>query len=128
MAALSTHAAMRRGTAVYFAPFDYWGDLHALDLHAARLDCYFLHIWANGYEAGYYSYLWTQMLCDDTFEWFLRHGGLTRANGQRFRDMILSRGHTEGYREMFRAFYGKDPEIGPMLQYRGLMPAGAAAQ
>ena len=89
---------------------------------------YFLHIWANGYEAGYYSYLWTQMLCDDAFEWFLRHGGLTRANGQRFRDLILSRGHTEGYREMFRAFYGKDPEIGPMLKYRGLMPAGAAAQ
>ena len=89
---------------------------------------YFLHIWANGYEAGYYSYLWTQMLCDDSFEWFLRHGGLTRANGQRFRDLILSRGHTEGYREMFRSFYGKDPEIGPMLKYRGLMPAGSAPQ
>ena len=79
---------------------------------------YFLHIWANGYQAGYYSYLWTQMLCDDAYAWFLHHGGLTRANGQRFRDLILSRGHTEGYREMFRAFYGKDPEIGPMLKYR----------
>ncbi|HEV2443522.1 MAG TPA: M3 family metallopeptidase, partial [Steroidobacteraceae bacterium] len=85
---------------------------------------YFLHIWVNGYEAGYYSYLWTQMLCDDTFDWFLKHGGLTRANGQRFRDLILSRGHTAGYGEMFRAFYGKDPEIGPMLKYRGLAPAG----
>jgi peptidyl-dipeptidase Dcp len=83
---------------------------------------YFLHIWANGYEAEYYSYLWTQMLCDDVFDWFMRHGGLTRANGQRFRDLILSRGHTEGYDEMFRAFYGKDPEIGPMLKYRGLKP------
>jgi peptidyl-dipeptidase Dcp len=83
---------------------------------------YFLHIWANGYAAGYYSYLWTQMLCDDAFDWFLRHGGLTRANGQRFRDLILSRGHTEGYGEMFRAFYGKDPQIGPMLKYRGLAP------
>jgi peptidyl-dipeptidase Dcp len=83
---------------------------------------YFLHIWDNGYEAEYYSYLWTQMLCDDAFDWFVRHGGLTRANGQRFRDLILSRGHTEGYDEMFRAFYGKDPEIGPMLKYRGLQP------
>jgi len=83
---------------------------------------YFLHIWANGYQAGYYSYLWTQMLCDDSFDWFLRHGGLTRANGRRFRDLILSRGHTEGYHEMFRAFYGKDPAIGPMLKYRGLQP------
>jgi peptidyl-dipeptidase Dcp len=89
---------------------------------------YFLHIWANGYQAGYYSYLWTQMLCDDAFDWFTRHGGLTRANGQRFRDLILSRGHTQGYGEMFRAFYGKDPQIGPMLRYRGLLPTGAAAQ
>jgi peptidyl-dipeptidase Dcp len=91
---------------------------------------YFLHIWANGYEAGYYSYLWTQMLCDDAFDWFQRHGGLTRANGQRFRDLILSRGHTEGYRQMFRAFYGQDPQIGPMLKYRGLAPAatGGTAQ
>jgi len=88
---------------------------------------YFLHIWANGYEAGYYSYLWTQMLCDDTFDWFLRHGGLTRANGQRLRDLILSRGHTEDYGQMFRAFYGRDPQIGPMLKYRGLAPASAPA-
>ena len=84
---------------------------------------YFLHIWANGYQAGYYSYLWTEMLDDDAFDWFVRHGGLTRANGQRFRDLILSRGHTEGYRRMFRAFYGRDPRIGPMLRHRGLAPA-----
>ncbi len=83
---------------------------------------YFLHIWANGYQAGYYSYLWTQMLCDDAFDWFLHHGGLTRANGQRFRDLILSRGHTAGYEDMFRAFYGGSPQIGPMLQNRGLAP------
>jgi peptidyl-dipeptidase Dcp len=89
---------------------------------------YFLHIWNNGYEAEYYSYLWTQMLCDDVYDWFVRHGGLTRANGQRFRELILSRGHTEGYGEMFRAFYGKDPQIGPMLKYRGLAPAAAAEQ
>jgi peptidyl-dipeptidase Dcp len=83
---------------------------------------YFLHIWANGYAAGYYAYLWTEMLDDDTFAWFKEHGGLTRENGQRFRDMILSRGHSEDYGPMFRAFYGKDPDILPMLQHRGLAP------
>jgi peptidyl-dipeptidase Dcp len=81
---------------------------------------YFLHIWSNGYAAGYYAYLWTEMLDDDAFQWFQQHGGLTSANGQRFRDLILSRGHTEDYGPMFRAFYGKDPEIGPMLEQRGL--------
>ncbi|HKR89344.1 MAG TPA: peptidyl-dipeptidase Dcp [Phenylobacterium sp.] len=81
---------------------------------------YFLHIWSNGYAAGYYAYLWTQMLADDSYQWFVDHGGMTRANGQRFRDMILSRGHTLDYGEMFRAFYGKDPDIGPMLEHRGL--------
>ncbi len=59
---------------------------------------YFLHIWANGYAAGYYAYSWTEMLDDDAFHWFTTHGGLTRENGQRFRDMILSRGHTRGLR------------------------------
>jgi peptidyl-dipeptidase Dcp len=82
---------------------------------------YFLHIWANGYASGYYAYLWTQMLADDTYKWFEDHGGLTRANGQRYRDLILSRGHTDDYGRMFRAFYGKDPEIGPMLEHRGLV-------
>ena len=82
---------------------------------------YFLHIWANGYAAGYYAYQWTVMLDDDAFAWFKEHGGLTRANGQRFRDLILSRGHTEDYSTMFRRFYGKDPDIGPMLEHRGLV-------
>jgi peptidyl-dipeptidase Dcp len=81
---------------------------------------YFLHIWSNGYAAGYYAYLWTEMLDDDAYAWFRKHGGLTRENGQRFRDLILSRGHTLDYGPMFRAFYGKDPEIGPMLEHRGL--------
>src|SRR5262249_13179584 len=58
---------------------------------------YFLRIWANGYNAGYYAYLWTEMLDDDAFAWFEEHGGLTRANGDRFRDLILSRGNTEDY-------------------------------
>jgi peptidyl-dipeptidase Dcp len=81
---------------------------------------YFLHIWANGYASGYYAYQWTVMLADDSYAWFTAHGGLTRANGQRFRDLILSRGHTLDYGPMFRAFYGKDPDITPMLTHRGL--------
>ncbi len=84
---------------------------------------YFLHIWANGYASGYYAYQWTVMLDDDAFAWFTAHGGLTRANGQRFRDLILSKGHTMDYGPMFRAFYGKDPDIGPMLEHRGLKPS-----
>ncbi|MEO8302105.1 MAG: M3 family metallopeptidase, partial [Rhizomicrobium sp.] len=84
---------------------------------------YFLHIWANGYASGYYAYQWTVMLDDDAYAWFTAHGGLTRANGQRFRDLILSKGHTMDYGPMFRAFYGKDPDIGPMLEHRGLVPA-----
>lgn len=81
---------------------------------------YFSHIWASGYAAGYYAYMWTQMLCDDSYQWFLDHGGLTRANGQRYRDMILSRGNTEDLEKMFENFYGGKPKIGPMLKYRGL--------
>jgi peptidyl-dipeptidase Dcp len=84
---------------------------------------YFAHIWAGGYAAGYYAYLWTQMLDNDAYAWFMAHGGLTRANGQRFRDMILSKGHTQDYAPMFKAFYGKDPDIGPMLEDRGLKAA-----
>jgi peptidyl-dipeptidase Dcp len=83
---------------------------------------YFLHIWANGYNAGYYAYLWTEMLDDDAFSWFTEHGGLTRANGQRFRDLILSKGNTLDYAKMFRDFRGRDPDVSPMLVQRGLKP------
>ena len=82
---------------------------------------YFLHIWGNGYAAGYYAYLWTEMLDDDAFSWFENHGGLTRENGQRFRDTILSRGNTEDYGEMFKNFTGHAPRIHPMLHDRGLI-------
>lgn len=82
---------------------------------------YFLHIWSNGYAAGYYAYLWTEMLDDDAFQWFKEHGGLTRENGQRFRDMILSRGNTEDLATLYRDFRGHDPDIMPMLENRGLM-------
>ena len=83
---------------------------------------YFQHIWSGGYASGYYAYQWTVMLADDAYAWIDGHGGLTRANGDRFRDLILSRGHTLDYGPMFRAFYGKDPDIGPMLAHRGLTP------
>jgi peptidyl-dipeptidase Dcp len=82
---------------------------------------YFLHIWANGYAAGYYAYAWTEMLDDDAFSWFTENGGLSRKNGQRFRDMILSKGNTESYGEMFKAFRGHNPDIHPMLVSRGLL-------
>jgi len=88
---------------------------------------YFLHIWSNGYSAGYYAYPWTRMLGQDAFAWFEANGGLTRANGQRFRDMVLSRGNTIDYAEMYRAFAGHDPQIQPYLDYYGLSGAGAAA-
>lgn len=82
---------------------------------------YFLHIWGHGYAAGYYAYLWTEMLDDDAFTWFQENGGLTRANGQRFRDMVLSRGNTIDYDKMYRDFRGRDPQIEPMLEDRGLV-------
>ena len=81
---------------------------------------YFLHIWANGYQAGYYAYLWTEMLDDDAFQWFLDHGGMTRANGDRFRKMVLSRGNTEDLDKMYDTWLGAKPSIDPMLKFRGL--------
>jgi peptidyl-dipeptidase Dcp len=102
------------------------------DVPSRYRSSYFLHIWSNGYSAGYYAYPWTRMLGQDAFNWFESHGGLTRANGQRFRDMVLSRGNTLDYAEMYRAFAGHDPEIQPYLDYYGLSggtaaPAPAAA-
>ncbi len=81
---------------------------------------YFSHIWGGGYAAGYYAYLWSEMLDDDAFQWFQEHGGLTRANGDRFREMVLSRGNTEDLATMYEAWLGSSPNIEPMLKYRGL--------
>ena len=81
---------------------------------------YFSHIWGGGYSAGYYSYLWAEMLDDDAYEWFEEHGGLTRENGERFRHMVLSRGNTEELAKMYAAWRGKDPSVEPMMKYRGL--------
>jgi peptidyl-dipeptidase Dcp len=83
---------------------------------------YFSHIWASGYSAGYYAYLWTQMLDDDAYQWFDDHGGLNRANGDRFRRMVLSRGNTQDLATMYLAWRGKPPSIDAMMKYRGLAP------
>jgi peptidyl-dipeptidase Dcp len=85
---------------------------------------YFSHIWGGDYSAGYYAYLWAEMLDDDAYQWFEDHGGLTRANGDRFRKMVLSRGNTEELEKMYEAWSGKAPSVEPMLKYRGLQDAG----
>jgi peptidyl-dipeptidase Dcp len=83
---------------------------------------YFAHIWEGEYAAGYYAYLWSEMLDHAAFQWFEDHGGLTRANGDRFRQMILSRGNTEELSKMYSTWFGGEPTIEPMLRYRGLVP------
>ena len=83
---------------------------------------YFSHIWGNGYSAGYYAYLWTQMLADDGYAWFDDHGGLTRANGDRFRHMVLSRGNSQELGKMYKDWRGAAPTVDAMMKYRGLRP------
>ncbi|MHB8502426.1 MAG: peptidyl-dipeptidase Dcp [Candidatus Acidiferrales bacterium] len=85
---------------------------------------YFSHIWSNDYSAGYYAYLWAEMLDDDAYQWFEDHGGLTRANGERFRQMVLSRGNTEDLAKMYAAWRGRAPSVEPMLKDRGLLESG----
>ncbi len=87
---------------------------------------YFLHIWGNGYAAGYYAYAWAEMLDDDAFQYFEDHGGLTRENGDRFRKMILSRGNTEDLETMYEKWLGAKPNVGPLLKSRGLAADSAA--
>lgn len=81
---------------------------------------YFAHIFGGGYAAGYYAYLWTQMLADDGYQWFVEQGGLTRENGQKFREAILSRGNSTDLGELYRQWSGRDPRMEPMLEHRGL--------
>ena len=82
---------------------------------------YFSHIWSgDGYAAGYYAYLWSEVLDHDAYAWFRENGGLTRANGQRYRDMILSRGGTEEADVLYRNFRGRDPSVEALLEQRGL--------
>lgn len=81
---------------------------------------YFQHIWGNGYAAGYYAYLWTEMLADDAFQWFSDNGGLTAENGQRFREQVLSQGNSQDLEKMYVKWRGQEPSIEPMLINRGL--------
>ncbi|WP_417265117.1 M3 family metallopeptidase [Brumimicrobium sp.] len=81
---------------------------------------YFAHVFSGGYAAGYYSYLWTEMLHHDAYQWFKENGGMTRENGQRYRDMVLSVGNTLDYDAMYKDWSGRAPEIAPMIKARGL--------
>jgi peptidyl-dipeptidase Dcp len=87
---------------------------------------YFSHAFAGGYSAGYYSYLWSEVLDADTVEWFKQHGGLKRENGDRFRAMLLSRGGSADALGLFKNFVGRDPYIEPLLKRRGLDRAPGA--
>ena len=80
---------------------------------------YFSHI-MGGYSAGYYSYIWSEVLDADTVEWFRENGGMTRENGQHFRETLLSRGDSADSMSLFRDFRGRDAEVAPLLERRGL--------
>ena len=81
---------------------------------------YFSHIFAGGYSAGYYGYIWSEILDADTVDWFKENGGLTRANGDHFRNQLLSRGGSIDSMQMYRNFRGRDATIEPLLKRRGL--------
>jgi len=82
---------------------------------------YFSHIFAGGYSAGYYGYIWSEVLDADTVDWFKENGGLLRKNGDRFRDALLGRGGSIDSMQMFRDFRGRDSKIEPLLKRRGLL-------
>ncbi len=84
---------------------------------------YFAHIWDGGYSAGYYGYLWSEMIEDDAYTWFTEHGGMTRANGERFRQMILSKGNSQDLETLYKAWRGGPPSIDGLLRDRGLAAA-----
>ncbi|MEV8272610.1 M3 family metallopeptidase [Microbacterium sp. NPDC077184] len=81
---------------------------------------YFAHVFSGGYSAGYYSYIWSEVLDADTVEWFRENGGLTRPNGDRFRERLLGVGGSKDPLEAYRDFRGRDAEIAPLLERRGL--------
>ncbi|MFG1704649.1 M3 family metallopeptidase [Nonomuraea sp. M3C6] len=115
------------------APGETVADAEAFEaaaLEAARIDValvrpryrtnYFAHIFAGGYSAGYYSYIWSEVLDAESVEWFKENGGLTRANGDHFRRELLSRGGSLDPLTAFRNFRGREPSIQPLLARRGL--------
>ncbi|WP_344308852.1 M3 family metallopeptidase [Brevibacterium samyangense] len=81
---------------------------------------YFQHVFAGGYSAGYYSYIWSEVLDADTVEWFRENGGLTRAGGDRFRSRLLRVGGSKDPMDAYRDFRGRDARIEPLLERRGL--------
>jgi len=81
---------------------------------------YFSHI-MGGYSAGYYSYIWSEVLDADSVKWFKENGGLTRENGDHFRATLLSKGSSKDAMELFRDFTGRDPDLQPLLERRGLL-------
>ena len=81
---------------------------------------YFAHIFGGGYAAGYYGYIWSEVLDADSVNWFRENGGLTRENGQRFADLLLARGGSRDSMQMARDFLGREPSIAPLLKRRGL--------
>jgi peptidyl-dipeptidase Dcp len=82
---------------------------------------YFSHIFAGGYSAGYYGYIWSEVLDADTVDWFKENGGLQRKNGEHFRNTLLGRGGSIDSMQMFRNFRGRDSKIEPLLKRRGLL-------
>ena len=82
---------------------------------------YFRHIWSNDYSAGYYSYLWSEAVDNEVYAWIEANGGMTRENGQRLADILLSRGNSEDLMVLFEQFTGhKEVDIEPLLRFRGL--------
>jgi peptidyl-dipeptidase Dcp len=81
---------------------------------------YFSHVFSGGYSAGYYAYIWSEVLARDAGEWFTAHGGLSRANGENLRAKVLSRGRSRDPQAMFLDFYGRPPDVAPLIAYRGL--------
>ncbi len=106
---MSFEAAALKGAGVDFAP-----------VPPRYHSPYFLHVFSSGYAAGYYAYLWSDVLARDTESWVHQHGGLKRANGDLLREKVLSRGRTEEPSKLFRDFYGGPPNIEPLLESRGL--------
>ena len=81
---------------------------------------YFSHIFAGGYSAGYYGYIWSEILDAESVDWFKENGGLTRANGEHFRSQLLGRGGSIDSMQMFKNFRGREATIAPLLKRRGL--------
>jgi peptidyl-dipeptidase Dcp len=86
---------------------------------------YFLHSFeGEDYAAGYYAYLWSEVLARDTGKWIYAHGGLSRAAGDEYRNKVLSRGRSAEPAVLFKNLYGADPDVGPLIEYHGIGGAG----